>query len=105
MPSAAASLAAREEPGSLVLTAGGEWLVEAAADLDRRLRLLPMPRDRRVRIDLSGVERLDTTGAWLLLRTERDLAARGNAVEMLNLRPSFAPLIDQVRTAASVSPA
>jgi len=105
MPSAAASLVASETPGSLTLTAAGEWLVETAVDIDRRLRGLAMPRERRVTIDLSGVARLDSAGAWLLLRTERDLAARGNTVEIRNLRPSFAPLVAQVRAAGVEAPA
>jgi phospholipid/cholesterol/gamma-HCH transport system permease protein len=105
MPPVAASLVAGEEAGSLTLTAAGQWLVESAADLDRRLRALRLPQQRRVIIDLRAVDRLDTAGAWLLLRTERDLAALGNAVEMLNLRPSFAPLIDQMRAAGTVAPA
>jgi len=105
MPPVAASLAAGEEPGSLTLTAAGEWLVETAAEIDRRLRALRLPTDRRVTIDLAAVDRLDTAGAWLLLRTERDLEKLGNAVELLNLRPSFAPLIDQVRAAGIVTPA
>ena len=40
-------------------------------------------------IDAAGIERLDTAGAWLLLRTEHELAARGNRVELTNLRPSL----------------
>ncbi len=104
MPAVAATLVASEEPGSLTLTAAGEWLVESAADIDRRLRALRLPADRRVTIDLSGVDRLDTAGAWLLLRVERDLTAFGNAVEMLNLRPNLAPLIEQVRAAGAVAP-
>ena len=48
-------------------------------------------------LDLGGIDRIDSAGAWLLLRTEHDLASRGNAVELRNLRPSFAPLLDQVR--------
>ena len=104
MPAVAATLAASEEPDSLTLTAAGEWLVESAADIDRRLRSLRLPADRRVTIDLSGVDRLDTAGAWLLLRTERDLTASGNAVEILNLRPNLAPLIDQVRAAGTGAP-
>jgi phospholipid/cholesterol/gamma-HCH transport system permease protein len=105
MPSVAATLVASEEPGSLILTATGEWLVESAAEIDRRLRALRLPEGRRVTIDLSGVDRLDTAGAWLLLRTERDLTASGNAVQILNLRPNFNPLIDQVRAAGVVAPA
>ena len=101
----AATLVASEEPGSLTLTAAGEWLVETAAEIDRRLRAMRLPKDRRVTIDLAGVDQLDTAGAWLLLRTERDLTASGNAVEMLNLRAHLAPLIEQVRAAGAVAPA
>src|SRR5215470_17490521 len=104
MASVAATLV-EAEPGSVVLTATGEWLVAKAAELDRRLRAMQMPRDKRVILDLSGIDRLDTAGAWLLLRTEHDLATRGNAVEIRNLRPNFAPLLDQVRAGGMVVPA
>ena len=99
------TLVASEESGSLVLAATGEWLVATAADLDRRLRGIEVPRGGRVLLDLTGIDRLDTAGAWLLLRTEHDLTAAGNIVEMRNLRASFEPLIDQVRTAGFVPPA
>jgi phospholipid/cholesterol/gamma-HCH transport system permease protein len=105
MASVTATLVGSEESGSLVLAAAGEWLVETAAELDRRLRALEMPRGRRITLDLARIDRLDTAGAWLLLRTEHDLTAQGNAVEMRNLRPSFEPLIDQVRAAGMVAPA
>ena len=105
MAAATTTLVASEESGSLVLAATGEWLVATAADLDRRLRGIEVPRGGRVLLDLTGIDRLDTAGAWLLLRTEHDLTARGNIVEMRNLRASFEPLIDQVRTAGFVPPA
>jgi phospholipid/cholesterol/gamma-HCH transport system permease protein len=105
MASVTATLVESEESGSLVLAATGEWLVETAAELDRRLRALKMPRGRRITLDMARIDRLDTAGAWLLLRTEHDLTTQGNAVEMRNLRPSFEPLIDQVRAAGMVAPA
>src|SRR5208282_3474579 len=105
MASATATLVQSEEAGSLVLAATGEWLVETAADLDRRLQGIEAPKGGRVLLDLTGIDRLDTAGAWLLLRTEHDLTERGNAVEMRNLRPSFEPLIDQVRAAGFTAPA
>jgi phospholipid/cholesterol/gamma-HCH transport system permease protein len=101
---AAASLAETEDGGSVVLAAAGAWLVASAAELDRRLRALPIPAGRRVTIDLAEIERIDTAGAWLLLRTEHDFAARGNAVELRNLRPSFGPLFDQVRSGGMRTP-
>ena len=105
MPAVTITLVESEESGSLILTAAGEWLVETAAQLDRRLRALKVPRGRRVTLDLEGIERLDTAGAWLLLRTEHELRVLGNDVEMRNLRQSFEPLIDQVRAAGEVVPA
>src|SRR5215813_8106927 len=105
MAPVAATLVASQASGSLVFAAGGEWLVTTAADLDQKLRALRMPTNTQVTLDLTGIERLDTAGAWLLLRTEHDLIEHGNAVEMCNLRPNLEPLIDQVRAAGKITPA
>ncbi len=105
MSPVAATLVETEAAEALVLTAAGEWLAATAAELDRRLRALELPEHRRVTIDLAGIERIDTAGAWLLLRTEHDLSARGNAVELCNLAPRLAPLLDQVRAGGRLAPA
>jgi phospholipid/cholesterol/gamma-HCH transport system permease protein len=105
MASTAATLVETEAAGSLVLVAAGEWLVATAADLDRRLQALEVPAGTPVTLDLGGIDRIDSAGAWLLLRTEHDLEARGSAVELRNLRPSFAPLLDQVRAGGILAPA
>jgi phospholipid/cholesterol/gamma-HCH transport system permease protein len=91
-----ATLVASEESGALIMRAEGSWLVTTAAELDRRLRDLDLPTGRRVTLDLAGIDRLDTAGAWLLLRTEHALSARGNSVALANVRNSFGPLIDQL---------
>jgi phospholipid/cholesterol/gamma-HCH transport system permease protein len=100
----AATILASDEEGATVLRAEGEWLVVTAAELDRRLHSLDMPQGRQVTVDLSGVDRLDSAGAWLLLRTEHELAERGNRVELSNLKPRFAPLLEQVRSRGVVEP-
>lgn len=101
---AAATLDTSEDPDTLVLRATGEWLVADAVELDQTLRALDLPRDRRVSFDLSAIDRLDTTGALLVLRTEHDLAARGNAVALANVRPGFERLLAQVRASGAVEP-
>ena len=101
----AANLVTSQASGVFVLSASGEWLVATAADLDQRLRALKIPAETQVTLDLAGIDRLDTAGAWLLLRTERALVERGNAVEMRNLRPNLEPLIEQVRAAGKIAPA
>jgi phospholipid/cholesterol/gamma-HCH transport system permease protein len=105
MAPVAATLVESEEAGALVFAAAGEWLVATAAELDRRLGGLNVPKGKRVTFDLAGIDRLDTAGAWLLLRTEHDLAARGSAVEIRNLRSNFAPIFDQVRAGGMAVPA
>src|SRR5438270_4735923 len=105
MASVAATLVESEESGSFVLAAAGQWLVTTAAELDRRLRAIHIPRGKQVTLDLSGIERLDTGGAWLLLRTEHELAAQGNVVEFRNLLANLAPTFDQVRAGGMMAPA
>jgi phospholipid/cholesterol/gamma-HCH transport system permease protein len=81
----------------LVLHAAGRWLVATADALDRRLRQLDsVAAGTRLRIDLAGVEKLDTVGAWLVLRTRRDLEARGVPTTIDNVAEGFAPLFEQV---------
>lgn len=105
MASVAATLVESEEPGAFVLAAAGEWGVATAAELDRRLRAVEMPNSKQVIVDLAGIDRLDTAGAWLLLRTEHDLATHGNSVEIRNLHSNLAPLLEQVRAGGMVTPA
>ena len=81
-----ATIVASEDSGALVLRAEGSWLVASASELDRRLHALDLPTGRQVTLDLAGIERLDTAGAWLVLRTEHALSARGNSVALANLR-------------------
>jgi len=99
-----ATIVASEESGALIMRAEGSWLVTSATELDRRLHRLDLPSGRRVTLDLAGVDRLDTAGAWLLLRTEHALSARGNSVALANVRESFAPLLEQVRSRSGVEP-
>jgi phospholipid/cholesterol/gamma-HCH transport system permease protein len=105
MASVAARLVETEEPGSFVFVAAGDWLVTTAGELDRQLRAIQMPSGKRVTFDLEGIDRLDTAGAWLLLRTEDALKSRGNAVDFRNMRANFTPLFDQVRAGGMVTPA
>ena len=99
-----ADFVAAADADALVFRAEGDWLLGTAAELDRRLRALDLPSGRRVILDLADLERLDTAGAWLLKRTDNELAARGNAVSLANVRENLAPLLDQVWTHGAATP-
>src|SRR5437588_8317189 len=99
-----ATIVAEQESGALILRAQGDWLVGTAAEPGRRLHALDLPTSQQVTPDLAEIDRLDTTRAWLVLRTEHALADRGNSVALANVRPSFAPLIDQIRARGAAAP-
>ena len=103
MPPSATFLASADSE-ALIFRAEGDWLLATAAELDRRLRALDLPNGRQVTLDLAGIGRLDTAGAWLLKRTDKELAARGNAVALANVRANLAPLLDQVWTHGAGTP-
>ena len=99
-----AGISVREEAGGLTLRPEGDWVVATATELDRSLHALRLPRGRPVTFDLSRLNRLDTAGAWLLLRTEQGLAAQGNTVALANVAEEFKPLIQQVHARDHTAP-
>jgi phospholipid/cholesterol/gamma-HCH transport system permease protein len=86
----------------------GTWITRALAPLEARIEALLPGLRNEVRIDASAVTALDTSGAWLLHRTERDLRERGAQVRIEGLRPEFEELLRLVAartvTAAPAAP-
>ncbi len=72
--------------GSVILP-GLEPVVEALARA---------PADRLARIDLSGVERLDTAGAWAICGLRRRLEANHQQLEIAGARQQHLDLIETV---------
>lgn len=88
---ATADFAEEQEDGAKALRFTGALTVAALGDLPERLRLVSGPL---ARLDLSGIERIDTVGAWLVYRLAADHGA-----EVKCAGPEAAFLIDQVRAA------
>jgi phospholipid/cholesterol/gamma-HCH transport system permease protein len=74
------------------LIASGPWTAAQSASLERLLAALPSiePRRRNVTIDISGIEHLDTLGAWLLERLIR-------GYQLQELKPTFVGVPDRFR--------
>lgn len=90
-------ISAGESADALALTLGGRWNIPAIVPLEGELAgLEPSPSLRRATIDLGGLERLDTAGAWLIVRTRRRLESRGLEVSIVNAGPAHKPLIEAV---------
>src|SRR5438445_9721965 len=80
-------------PRLLRLVLGGQWTVQEAPRLDSELRALEPGDASEAEIDGSSVERLDSAGAWLLVRTKRLLQERGQHVSAIILPEIYGPLV------------
>ena len=94
---AEARIDSRVERGVTRLHLEGPWVTRAAAPLDRELsELVQSSVKGEVVLDLSGVTRLDTVGAWLVQRTQEDLAAAGATVRVEGVSDDQKGLLEAV---------
>lgn len=94
-----ATLDQQIDSGRLVLRPFGSWVIEEARRLERALRDFGAPSDDAggLLIDVSGVEALDTAGAYLLVRLERAWAGSGRPVDWQGLDAGRTALVERVR--------
>ncbi|HET9595449.1 MAG TPA: ABC transporter permease [Anaeromyxobacteraceae bacterium] len=81
----------------------GSWTVDRIGRVERALSDLTLPTGVEVVVDASGVDAMDTAGAWLLHRIARALERSGRTVT-LRLRPAHQGLLGIV-TSSEVVPA
>jgi phospholipid/cholesterol/gamma-HCH transport system permease protein len=79
-----------------VLRAGGRWTIAESARLDQQLQGLEAAGSQALTIDGSRIEKLDSTGAWLLLRTARALETAGHQVSSLDVPERYRALIKNI---------
>jgi len=79
-----------------VLQLGGRWTIRESARLDPELAALNPESGGAIAIDASQIERLDSAGAWLLLRTRRALEAAGHTISKFTLPELYQPLMENL---------
>ncbi len=78
----------------------GDWNTRTVAAIDRQMRDLSKHGSaRRVVLDVSGVEQLDTAGAWLVHRTAETFAGQGAEVAVRGAGRGAQVLLDAVKRA------
>ena len=91
-------LESKAEGDQLRLAGAGAWTSANA----RQLETLIDDTARRhsgakgVAIDMAGVDRLDTFGAWLLERLVRSFSGRGARTEVVGLKEDYRALMDEL---------
>jgi phospholipid/cholesterol/gamma-HCH transport system permease protein len=87
----------------------GAWTVQGIARMEAQLADFRWPDGKELVIDGSSISALDTSGAWLLLRTMRLLEQQGRRVHTSGLRPEFDALLQllaaRVGTPEAAAPA
>ena len=84
----------------------GDWTLDGVEALDAQLRGVRWPAGE-VRLNGSGIQAIDTTGALRLLGIVADLEKAGSPVRLVNLREEHRALLDLVqerRTSAGAVP-
>ena len=74
---------------------GGEWTLSSGSRLEREAEALiaAVGQTRRALIDISGLGRLDTAGAWIIDRSRHDLAEKGVDATLQGVRDEHATLL------------
>ena len=91
-------LEASAEGDRLKLAGAGSWTAVFARPLEALIDAQMQRRQavKRVDIDMSRVERLDTYGALLLERLEKDFASQGASTTILGLKADHRTLMDKL---------
>ncbi|MNI18376.1 putative phospholipid ABC transporter permease protein MlaE [compost metagenome] len=87
-----------------VLALSGSWTALGMGSLTSELDSLAVPAGEHWVIDASGIEALDTAGAWILQTLLRRLRDGAAGVELRQLRPEFARLFDALAQEAAPGP-
>ncbi|PLP57465.1 organic solvent ABC transporter permease [Mesorhizobium loti] len=75
----------------------GNWTTRRVAQVDAEMRLLEKRSDfRAMSLDFSGIERMDTAGAWLIARLINVQETRGASIDQIGQSATVKTLIDAV---------
>ena len=88
-----------------IWSCGGAWTIEHATRLDRELTVPAEAGSKAAILDLSAIDQLDTSGAWLISRHGKALADQGFSVETKEGDPDLAALLKRVVETEDVLPA
>lgn len=88
----------------LRLIFGGEWVLEETAPLDASLRQLQLENQNEVEIDGADITRMDSAGAWLLVRTEHEFADQGAKIRVVGIPETYRPLVDMLEREPKLRP-
>jgi phospholipid/cholesterol/gamma-HCH transport system permease protein len=100
-------LTATPSGNQLELSPGGAWVAANVASLERLTEAVAPELDRSnsLRVNMIGVNELDTLGAWLLEKLSRRAISRGHRAEIVGIADNYSELMEEVRRVNGHNPA
>ena len=84
----------------------GDWVTRTVSMVDADMRVVESKNDKSlVELDLSGIGKIDTAGAWLVHRLVKSHRERGAQVTLTGQSAKISTLLGAVGTASERSPA
>ena len=77
-----------------VVQCRGRWTVYHLAELEQRLAFMAWPGAHELVWDLSGIEAMDTIGAWMMQRTVSALEEKGQKIKFQSMTGEIAGLLE-----------
>lgn len=78
----AVSIEYRSETDRQYIRLSGHWTVDRLSDLERQWAQLALDPRRPLILDSRGIENLDLSGGWLILRLAREARQRGYRIDL-----------------------
>ncbi len=78
------------------LALSGDWTVSTIGEAEKLIANLGKAKDQLTNIDVSKIEHLDTSGAWLIHRTRSRLEFEGRKVGLTGVTPVRQTLFDEI---------
>jgi phospholipid/cholesterol/gamma-HCH transport system permease protein len=88
--------AAIAQPTPQEFALSGSWTARGIGTIEPQLDALSAPSKSELVVDGARIEAFDTAGAWVLQKLLRQLRDEGTAVQVRDLRPEFAKLLEAV---------
>lgn len=82
--------------GSQEFALSGAWTAQGIGQIETQLKALSASVGSSMVIDASRIEAFDTTGAWIVEKLRRRLGGESGVIEIKELRPEFAKLLEVV---------
>ena len=84
------------DDGGAVIRPSGSWVVARIVEADALVPNLITPAGRRVSIDLSAVDQIDTSGVMVLVRLRKRLEFEGRSVDIAGATERQLPLFEAI---------